>query len=287
MKLGYNRVALGFVVLVMAAAVGIMAYFSPSGPEGSFGSESRPAADPIRFISAAMEEDNDDAAVAAGLVAGPVGGVDAGVRVGIVPGLPGEHLIDAEAMSQFPELFNGCEITSLAMLVQYMGLPYGREELIAMLALDPTPVRFDEAGAVAEWGDPDLGFVGDIIGNTMGYGVYHKPIADILDRIWEHGASDLTGEPYMRLEQTVSVGRPVIVWTTSEFAPTDEWVEWRTPEGRTVSATFHEHAVLLVGYDPEYVYVNDPLTGEQARRTPKAEFVESWQQLGRQAVTFQ
>ncbi|WP_165452254.1 C39 family peptidase [Paenibacillus thalictri] len=197
-----------------------------------------------------------------------------------------KHIIDVPAMSQYPEYENGCEITSLAMLSSYLQLPYDRQELIRMLDKDETPLRTDSDGSVVEWGDPDIGFVGDITGVEMGYGVYHTPIKDLLNRI-DHGhALDLSGSDFQEVEKQILSDRPVILWTTSSFEPVDDWQQWHTQAGGTINATFEEHAVLLVGYDDDYVYVNNPLTGKQAEQAEKQAFIDSWEQLGKQAVTY-
>ncbi|MGQ7890674.1 C39 family peptidase [Paenibacillus sp. WC2504] len=200
--------------------------------------------------------------------------------------IPKEYHIDVTAMSQYPEYVNGCEITSLAMLTNYLKLPYDRQQLIDMLAKDETPLQQDEDNSILIWGDPNLGFVGDITGKQMGYGVYHKPIADVLNEISHGQALDLTGEAFSKVEKQVSLDYPVIIWTTSSFTPVDNWVEWKTKDGNTVHATFEEHAVLLVGYDEENVYINNPLNGEKAVKIAKQPFISSWEQLGKQALTY-
>jgi uncharacterized protein YvpB len=196
-----------------------------------------------------------------------------------------EYLIDVPAMSQYPEYFNGCEITSLAMLTNYLKLPFDRQELIKILASDETPLQNAQDGSIEVWGDPDVGFVGDITGKEMGYGVYHKPISDLLAYISNGNAVDLTGNDFSEIERQITLDHPVIIWTTSNFAPVDDWVEWKTLDGDTIHATFDEHAVLLVGFDEEYVYVNNPINGKKAEKTAKQPFIESWMQLDKQAVT--
>lgn len=196
-------------------------------------------------------------------------------------------LIEIPAMSQYPEYINGCEMTSLAMLVNYAELPYDREQLIQMLPVDPTPIVTDEDGSIVEWGDPNHGFVGDITGDQIGYGVYHQPIYQLVNQISNGKALDLSGQAFADIEHQIASGNLVIVWTSSSFAPVDEWMGWNTSTGEVIQATFHEHAVLLVGYSDEYVYLNDPISGSQSEQVSKQPFIESWEQLGRQAVTLQ
>ncbi|MNJ01113.1 hypothetical protein D3C73_1606400 [compost metagenome] len=47
-----------------------------------------------------------------------------------------------------------------------------------------------------------------------------------------------------------------------------------------------EHAVLLVGYDDQYVYVNDPWTGKKQFAVDRQQFLETWDVMGRQALSY-
>lgn len=196
------------------------------------------------------------------------------------------YFINVKAIGQYPKYINGCEIISLTMLSSHLGLSFVAEDLIDLLATDPTPRQYAKDGQLAVWGDPDRGFVGDITGKEMGYGVYHGPIKDVLDRIYDNQAVDLTGSDFTEIEKYIAKGHPVVVWTTASFATTSKWVSWKTSDGKKISATFQEHAVLLVGYNDKYVYVNDPITGKKAEKKDKNLFIQSWKQLGQQAVTY-
>ncbi|MFS0915736.1 hypothetical protein [Brevibacillus sp. 179-C 1.1 NHS] len=78
------------------------------------------------------------------------------------------------------------------------------------------------------------------------------------------------------------VGNPFAVYNMP--LPT-EWESWYK-DGKKVVAPFDEHAVLLVGYDETYAYVNDPLTGIKQRRVPHTSMKTSWEALGKQALSY-
>jgi uncharacterized protein YvpB len=196
------------------------------------------------------------------------------------------HLIDVPIISQLPELYNGCEITSLTMLLSFLQHPVDKLDLAWMLPKDETPAEVDEDGTILVWGDPDQGFVGSIYGDDLGYGVYVKPLAHVLEQVYEPGALDLSGRDFNEIEKTVAEGKPVIIWNIASFEPSDAWVTWKTPEGKQVEATFQEHCVLMVGFDNDYVYVNNPFEEIQAQQVPKGSFIEAWEQMGRKALTF-
>lgn len=204
-----------------------------------------------------------------------------------LPHPPAYRIADVPVLRQLPKYFNGCEVTSTAMLSQYLGLPYTLDELVELLPKDPAPIKRDNQGNIVSWGDPHNGFVGDVTGRFIGYAVYNEPIEQLVNEITGGQAVNLSGGDFSEIEKALASGRPVVAWTTSWFQPVGEsaWVEWTSAEGKKIKATFKEHAVLLTGYDEHYVYLNNPINGMKSQKTAKAAFIESWKQLDRQAVT--
>lgn len=192
-----------------------------------------------------------------------------------------------QPQSQLPELKNGCEVTSLSMLLAFAGRPVSKMELARVMPRDPTPAQYRGDGrglnSVVRWGNPNVGFVGNV-DRIGGYGIYHAPLTRLLDSQLPGRALDLSGRPFQDLLDTVADGRPVLAWTTATLKPTENWVRWETAQG-PFRATADEHAVLLVGYDASYVYLNNPLTGQAAEKRARAPFIAAWKQLGRQAIT--
>lgn len=193
-------------------------------------------------------------------------------------------LLEAPVIRQFPELPSGCEVVSLTMLLQYSGINKGKMELATEMKRDPTPMTQRPDGTIVHWGNPNTGFVGDITGKSRAFGIYHGALLDLLVRYIPAG-EDLTGKPFERLERQISGDVPVVVWTTIDFEEPEEWVVWDTPIG-PLQTTFMEHAVLLVGYDADSVYVNDPRTGKSKVKIEKTQFVKSWEAMGRQAISY-
>jgi uncharacterized protein YvpB len=196
----------------------------------------------------------------------------------------GTKLIQVPALHQHPSLPTGCEVTSLAMLLQAMGKPVDKMHLSKEMHHDPTPIRYADNGRIAYWGNPNVGFVGKMDGSSKGFGVYHGPIAALLNRHLPNTADDLTGQSFEAVLEKIELGKPVVVWTTVPLQPTNIWSGWNTAQG-PIRMTWNEHAVLLVGYGPNSVYINDPSDGTAAKRVDRATFEKSWVQLGKQAVS--
>lgn len=193
-------------------------------------------------------------------------------------------MLDAPIFRQHPELPSGCEITSLSMLLHYAGVAKTKMELLPDMKRDTTPLRLGTSGSPEFWGNPNAGFVGDITGKARGFGIYHGALLPLLKKYVPTG-TDLTRSPYTKLEEKLSEGKPVLVWTTIDYQVPSTWIVWDTPTG-PIETTFMEHAVLLVGYDEGNVYVNDPWTGKAKVRINKEQFIKTWEAMGRQALSY-
>jgi uncharacterized protein YvpB len=196
-------------------------------------------------------------------------------------------LLDVPIIQQLPELPRGCEVTSLAMLLQDAGVRVDKMTLAKQIKKDPTP--FQRRNGKVYFGNPNDGFVGDMYSlTTPGLGVYHKPIKQLADTYLSNQIIDLTGSDFSELQKYLSKGSPIWVITNSTFKklPASAFREWDTPSG-PIQVTYYEHSVVITGYDHDYIYFNDPLSGEKNKKAPKAEFLDAWVQMGRQAITYQ
>jgi uncharacterized protein YvpB len=194
-------------------------------------------------------------------------------------------LIDAPIIKQYPELPRGCEVTSLAMLLQYKGINVGKMELAQRVEKNKTPMI--KKNGYIYWGDPNEGFIGDIYSlKNPGYGVYHKPIFNLANRYLRGKIIDLTGSEFEVLKRYLSHNSPiwVITNTTYKKLPEKAFHNWKTPNG-IVKITYKEHSVLVTGYDEKNVYFNDPISGLKNRSISIKDFIEAWEQMGRQAIS--
>ncbi|MFS1517541.1 C39 family peptidase [Bacillus sp. SCS-151] len=195
-------------------------------------------------------------------------------------------LLQAPALSQLPELPRGCEVTALAMFLQYAGVVVDKMELAEKIAKDPTPYK--KKNGIISYGHPNNGFVGDMYNrNNRGYGVYVKPIKQLADQYLPSKIIDLTDRDFKEIEMYLSIGSPVwvITNTTYQKLSNDKFEHWETPNGK-IKITYFEHSVLITGYDSEFIYFNDPLTGEKNKKVPRDHFIAAWQQMGSQAITY-
>ncbi len=193
------------------------------------------------------------------------------------------YQIKAPVIHQYPELPRGCEVTSLAMLLQFHNIKVTKMELAEKVKKDETP--YLNKDGVIHFGDPNNGFVGDMYNiNNPGYGVYHEPIHQLAKEYVGERAVDLTGNQFNSVIELISKGEPVLVITNITYKPLPEsdFTSWQTPHG-PIDITMKLHAVLVTGFDKESIYFNDPYNGTQ-KSAPKQEFVSAWEQMGKQAI---
>jgi len=195
-------------------------------------------------------------------------------------------LIDAPLIRQNPELPRGCEVTSLAMLLQHAGIKFDKMTLADLIKKDPTPYK--KKNGKIYYGNPYNGFVGDMyIKKNRGLGVYHEPIADLSRTFLPTRTINFTGHSFEDVQRYLTNGTPVWVITNARYKelPKSKFETWHTRDG-IIRITYHEHSVLITGYDQKYVYFNDPLTGVKNKKAPKQDFIKAWEQMGKQAITY-
>lgn len=181
---------------------------------------------------------------------------------------------------QYPELPRGCEITSLAMILQYRGYDVDKMELEEKIVYEP----FESKGYKGNMHD---GFVGAM--DTLdedGLGVYVEPIVNLARKyasFWK--VKNLTGKEPEALYAAIEAGNPVWVLTNARFKELEDtqFITWKTEEG-SMQVTYRQHSVVMTGYDENYVYVNDPLKSETDIALNRADFEAAWIQMGSQAM---
>ncbi len=190
--------------------------------------------------------------------------------------------IDAAPVLQNPELPTGCEITSLTMLLNYIGFDIDKLTLA------------DEYLPKGEYRKADFNkvFVGDPR-SRQAYGCTAAVIAETAEKFlsdydtenkWQ--VVNVTGHSPEMLYSAVKYGNPVVVWGSINMGEIiRDYVSWTDEEtGETVSWFGGEHCILLTGYDmrENLVYVNDPLRGQVSydMRT----FEKRFEELNRNAV---
>ncbi len=194
---------------------------------------------------------------------------------------PGGVFIEAPMIKQLPELARGCEVTSLAMLLNYNGITVDKMELAEKIHKNPN--EYSIKNGIKYSGNPHRGFVGDIYNfRNHGLGVYNEPIFELLSEYTDKGLN-YTGCDFSDLYYSLNNSQPiwVIINTSYSYLPESSFETWLTEDGE-IKITYKEHSVLVTGYDENYIYFNDPYGLKKS--APKKDFIEAWVQMGSQAI---
>lgn len=166
---------------------------------------------------------------------------------------------EVKSILQKPELPHGCEVTGLAMLLEYYGVSVDKCVLAD---------RWLPKGA---WGSTDFrkAFVGDPRKTVASAGCYASVIEDTANRyLSESGKNNselaVHAKEGLSFEELLSMVEeaPVLAWTTMDLQAPYIAQVW-TVEGEEQYWQNYEHCVVLTGYDAEkgVFYGTDPLYG--------------------------
>lgn len=193
--------------------------------------------------------------------------------------IPSEYYIDAEQIYQEPELPSGCEITSLTMLLNYLGFDADKVDLCDnYLEKDYT---YNKNFSQAFIGNPKDG---------TGYGCYAPVITKAAQKYLAKKKSDLdiydlSGTDFRELFSYIADDKPIVIWASMGLVNVNYYNAFTTDKNENVYWYENEHCMLLTGYDiyNETVTVCDPLRGEYTYNMNR--FEEIYNELEKQAVT--
>lgn len=193
--------------------------------------------------------------------------------------IPQSNMLYVHNIEQQPELPAGCEITSLAIALNYVG-PYNAGRMLLA-------EKYLKTGPVGST-DYRKAYVGNPKDRT-GHGCYAPVIMDAAQRFIEDvGGSekvvDMSGCDAYELYETIHEGHPVIVWATIDLREPRHSTTWMI-DGEAVPWIYPLHCMVLVGYDFEAdtVIMCDPLKSGYTTYD-RALFEKRFEQLESQAV---
>lgn len=193
-------------------------------------------------------------------------------------------LLNVPYISQEGQYPTGCESVSTVMLLQYWGVSITVDKFI------------DEHLICGEqyWSDgklygpdPNDRFVGNPR-ETNSYGCYAPVIEQALHTFLlpsQLCILNLTGVSFSELTSYIDRGEPVLIWATVDMKasyPGTVWIDEAT--GLPFQWTANEHCLVLVGYDADHYYCNDPYQSKGLIGYSRALLEQRYQEMGRQAI---
>ena len=193
---------------------------------------------------------------------------------------PNSFSLDIPFVSQYPELPTGCEITSLTEVLNYLGYGIDKETL-ARNYLDMRDTVTQGCFVEYFWGSP---------WKTTGSGCFAPAIANAANSFLKsqnssYSAYIMSYSPVEDLFTELSLGHPVIVWTSYNYNDPDvKYNDVTLDDGTVFTWPRNEHCAALSGYDIDrgVVTLADPTYGIVERSME--EFVTYYQKYYYQAV---
>ena len=186
-------------------------------------------------------------------------------------------LLPVDNVFQLPELPTGCEITSLTIVLNFLGFPVDKEYMARdyLQKSDPFVGSFNDYFIGSPW-------------NESAWGCYAPVITKSANRFFNDQNSKLiayniSGSSMEALCTQVESGNPVIVWTSQALDEETTTTPILLENGTTDYWYSNEHCVVIIGYDLQKgtLTVCDPLEGIVDRdfNTFSARY-EEFQQMG-------
>ena len=167
-------------------------------------------------------------------------------------------IISAPYIDQSVHYPTGCESVSAVMLLRYLGYNISVDEFIEKYL---EMQAFEERDGELYGPDPNLYFAGSPY-DEESFGCYapvlcsalRKTVSDTYEVIDETGS-----EIFELVERYIEHDMPVIFWACINMRRPVVGPSWKLLDsGKEFTWISNEHCMLLVGYDDEMYYFNDP-----------------------------
>ncbi|MCR4727958.1 MAG: C39 family peptidase [Lachnospiraceae bacterium] len=184
------------------------------------------------------------------------------------PSDPGVQL-PVNNILQNPELPNGCEITSLSIVLNYKGYAVDKCDM--------------SDNYLPKWpdlsGDPEYYYLREPRSN--GFYCFATCLCTTIDNYNAANGTaiqykNLTGLTASDLYAEIDAGNPVVVWGT---------LKWRTPNKYKNGLYSNLHCMVLAGYTDTTVTIIDPIYGNKLKTIKRSTFESVWTQMGSRAMT--
>lgn len=196
-----------------------------------------------------------------------------------------KKIISVPYIDQTEKYPTGCESISSVMLLNYLGYDMTPEMFIDH-CLNKRDFEFHEGCLYGP--HPDDAFIGSPYNNEKGsYGCYAGAIAAALEKAVgdRYEIKILRGLPVTELLSHIDRDMPVVFWATLNMQPHKPGPQWRLLDREGVfSWRNNQHCLLLVGYDEENYYFNDPWENHGCIGYARALVEQRYGEMHRQAV---
>lgn len=168
-------------------------------------------------------------------------------------------------IAQMPKYPTGCESVTAVMALQFAGEKITVDEFIDKYLEKSSD--FYNVDGVRYGPNPYEIFVGSPRSRSA-FGCMAPVIENALVKFYSSNqpVKNTTGKNLEELcREYIDKGTPVMVWITIKMIEPYYTSRWNLPNSETYTWLANEHCMLLIGYDQDNYYFNDPYTGKEVK----------------------
>ena len=195
---------------------------------------------------------------------------------------------DVPYISQTERYPTGCESVSTVMALNYLGIDITVDQFINDYLDKGTLPHLDQNGKKIG-SNPRKAFPGNPF-TLEGYGCFAPVIVNAVNKFIDNDKYEILELYGKSLDELcgayVKKGIPVILWATIDMKPPRPGNSWIDEQGETINWIIPQHCVLLIGYDDNYYYFNDPMQSKMCKYD-KIKVKAAYEGMNKQAVVIQ
>lgn len=210
---------------------------------------------------------------------------------------PKSHIIeDVPMLYQGEDYPSGCESVSSTMLLNYYGFKITTNEFIDNY-LPISDLKYNDNGKMTA-PDTHSAFIGSPYSKAA-LGCFPPVIKNAMNDYFKnknYRAVDITGASMETLTSNyIANNQPVLIWATMWMQEPCVTYEWEVKgakndspykDGDTYKWLANEHCMVLIGYDENYYYLNDPLNYYTTTYS-RSLFDNRYKQMGKSALVIE
>jgi uncharacterized protein YvpB len=189
-----------------------------------------------------------------------------------------------------------CEAAALQMTLKYYGIEKTQDELLNQIGF-VEPKQMQEVNGKLIWGDPEVGFVGDVKGSftgekdgkkslryATGWGVKPGPVARVAKEYFPDSKA-VDGGTLNQVLRSIAAGKPIIWWHRRDDIQKEK-ITYYTPAGKPVDYE-QNHVAVVSSYKLDdnqkaIFHILDPFYGEYDIN--QDDFLKLWARHSNQMV---
>lgn len=188
--------------------------------------------------------------------------------------------IDVVNLDQNPEYPTGCESVSAVMALKYAGHSITVSKFVDSYLEKSSDFYIENGKKIGP--DPTKVFVGN-----PRSGASYGCMAPVIEKACQKAGATVKNTTGKSLDELctgyIDKKSPVLIWATISMQEKESGSVWYLQDGSRFVWPKHEHCLLLVGYDDQYYYVNDPMRGATVKYE-KTVVSQRYGELGMQSL---